>query len=58
MNKQRDAMRFLHMGCGESLRSSGLLACCGVRTGKGAPRERRPARMGTDKGRRKDEEQR
>jgi len=58
MNKQRDAMRFLHMGCGESLRSSGLSASCGVRTERRVEPERWPAGVKLEKGGKRRERQR
>jgi len=58
MNKQRDAMRFLHMGCGESLRSSGLSASCGVRIDRGPQPERRLAAVKLEKGGKRRERQR
>ncbi|GEM_PF-6425344 len=55
MNRRKEVMRFLHMGCGESLRSSGLSASCGVRKERPA---RRAVSIGLRKGRKRDEKQR
>ena len=51
-------MRFLHMGCGESLRSSGLAAACGVRRKQELPEKGKRERIRLCKGGDRHEEQR
>ena len=58
MIKRRDEMRFLHMGCGESLRSSGLAASCGVRRKQELPGKGKREGVWLCKGGNRHEEQR